>query len=89
MLLKLAEHLATALQDGVGALRDSPNPSDSASRDAWRDRLTPLLHRALQECQLVTREEFDTQAAVLARSRAQLDALRLQIDALEARLNAR
>ena len=36
---------------------------------------------------LVTREEFDIQAQVLAKTRAKLDALELRVIELEARLN--
>ncbi len=38
---------------------------------------------ALQKMNLVTREEFDTQQAVLTRSREKLDALEQQIAELE------
>jgi BMFP domain-containing protein YqiC len=39
--------------------------------------------KALQKMDLVTREEFDTQQAVLLRSREKLDALEAQISDLE------
>ena len=39
--------------------------------------------KALQKMDLVTREEFDIQQAVLHRSREKLDALETQISSLE------
>ncbi|MDX1655248.1 MAG: accessory factor UbiK family protein [Candidatus Competibacteraceae bacterium] len=48
------------------------------------------LHAAMQSAfarmDLVTREEFDVQQAVLARTRAKVEALERQLAALEARL---
>jgi len=42
-----------------------------------------VLQNALQKMNLVTREEFDVQAALLARTREKLDALQQQLDALK------
>ena len=42
-----------------------------------------VLQTALQKMNLVTREEFDVQAALLARTREKLDALQQQLDALK------
>lgn len=42
-----------------------------------------VLQNALQTMNLVTREEFDVQAALLARTREKLDALQQQLDALK------
>lgn len=44
------------------------------------------LHGAFNRMDLVTREEFDAQAKVLARTRAQLDALEERVAALESHL---
>jgi ubiquinone biosynthesis accessory factor UbiK len=44
-----------------------------------------LLTSSLAKLDLVTREEFDVQAAVLARTRARLDALEKQLAQLEER----
>jgi len=46
--------------------------------------LRVALSSALQHLDLVTREEFDVQKAVLARTRARLEALEMQVAALEA-----
>ena len=44
------------------------------------------MQSAFSRMELVTREEFDAQAKVLARTRAQLDELQAQVQALEERL---
>ena len=45
-----------------------------------------VLQGAFAKMDLVTREEFDVQSAVLARTRAKLDALEKQVSALEQQL---
>ena len=45
-----------------------------------------LLNSALAKMNLITREEFDVQTQVLARTRAKLDALEKQLQALEQQL---
>lgn len=45
------------------------------------------LQSAFARMDLVTREEFDAQAKVLARTRARLEDMERQIEALEARLS--
>jgi BMFP domain-containing protein YqiC len=47
-----------------------------------------LFSASLARLDLVTREEFDVQAKVLARTREKLAALEARLDALEARLKA-
>lgn len=44
------------------------------------------MQSAFSRMELVTREEFDAQAKVLARTRAQLDELQARVQALEERL---
>jgi BMFP domain-containing protein YqiC len=48
-----------------------------------RDNLKALLGTQFAKLDLVTREEFDTQARVLARTREKLTALAARIEALE------
>lgn len=43
-----------------------------------------MVQSTLHRMELVTREEFDAQAKVLARTRAQLDAMEARLAALEA-----
>ncbi len=47
-----------------------------------------LLSNTLDKLDLVTREEFDVQKAVLARTRAKLEALEKQVSELEQALSA-
>lgn len=47
--------------------------------------LRALLQQQFARLELVTREEFDVQADVLARARAQLDALERRVAELESR----
>ncbi len=52
-----------------------------------RKNVRAVVSSSLSRLDLVTREEFDIQAAVLARTRARLDTLEKQLTELEARLN--
>lgn len=56
------------------------------ARDVQQDlkkNVKAVLQAKLSKLDLVTREEFDTQAAVLLRTREKLDALEKQVLALE------
>jgi BMFP domain-containing protein YqiC len=74
----LARRLAASMPKGVQVLQEDLNRSFRATLEAGLSRLD-----------LVTREEFDVQAAVLARSRAKLDALERRVAELEQLLSAR
>ncbi len=50
-----------------------------------RRNLRAAVSGALSRMELVTREDFDTQARVLARAREQIDALEQRVRELEAR----
>lgn len=54
-----------------------------------RQYLAAELHKRLRELNLVTREEFDIQSKVLARSREKLESLEQQITELEKQLKIR
>jgi BMFP domain-containing protein YqiC len=56
----------------------------SPARDAEKN-LKAMLTSALAKLDLVTREEFDVQARVLARTREKLEALEVRVAELEAR----
>lgn len=49
--------------------------------------LRAMMQSALTRMDLVTRDEFDTQAAVLARTRAKLDQLEIQLAELAKQLD--
>jgi BMFP domain-containing protein YqiC len=68
----LARRLAASMPKGVQVLQEDINRSFRATLEGGLNRLD-----------LVSREEFDVQAAVLARSRAKVDALEQRIAELE------
>jgi len=72
----LARRLANALPTGVKELQE----------DAEKN-LRSILQASLSKLDLVTREEFDVQARVLARTREKLDKLEKTITALEGQSN--
>lgn len=59
-----------------------------AMRGELEDNLKILLRDALSHMDLLTRDEFDIQQALLARTRSKVDALEQQVKALEAQLTA-
>lgn len=71
---ELSEHLSASLPSGIRALQDDFSKNFRASLEA-----------GLAKLDLVTREEFDVQRAVLARTREKLARLEQQVEALEAR----
>jgi hypothetical protein len=68
----LARRLAASMPKGVQVLQEDLNRGFRATIEAGLGKLD-----------LVTREEFDVQAAVLARTRAKLEALQLRVAELE------
>lgn len=68
----LVHRLSSAMPKGIQVLQEDINRNLRASLEAGLGRLD-----------LVTREEFDVQSAVLARTRAKLAALESQVSALE------
>lgn len=76
---KILDDLAQRLADALpGGLRDLQQDAEKNIRAA--------LSGAFAKLDLVTREEFEVQAMVLARTRAKIDALEKQVAALEAEL---
>jgi len=69
---ELARRLAESVPPGIAALRDDLERNFKA-----------VLQAGLSKLDLVTRQEFDIQAAVLRRSREQLEELEKRIAALE------
>jgi BMFP domain-containing protein YqiC len=72
-LEELARRLAEAVPPGLAALKGDIEQNFKA-----------VLQSGLAKLELVTREEFDVQAAVLRRSRARREALERRIAELEA-----
>jgi BMFP domain-containing protein YqiC len=70
------------LQDKVHqVLQQSP------ARDLEKN-MRAMLNQGFAKLDLLTREEFDVQADVLARTRAKLEALEARVAELEAKLNS-
>ena len=59
-------------------------PSMREGREELQQNFKAVLQSGLSRLDLVTREEFDVQRAVLLRTREKLDALQQQVQALEA-----
>ena len=72
------ENIARKLADAVpGSLR--------AMREDLEQNFRAVLRTSLNKLDLVTREEFDVQEAVLARTRAKLEALEARVAEMENR----
>ena len=70
------ENIASKLADAVpGGLR--------AMREDLEQNFRAVLRTSLNKLDLVTREEFDVQEAVLARTRARLEALEARVAEME------
>jgi len=63
-------------------------PSMREGREELQQNFKAVLQTGLSRLDLVTREEFDVQRAVLLRTREKLDALEKLVEQLEARLAA-
>ncbi|MDO5505255.1 MAG: accessory factor UbiK family protein [Pseudoxanthomonas suwonensis] len=61
-------------------------PGLREGREELQQNFKAVLQSGLGKLDLVTREEFDVQRAVLLRTREKLEALQRQVEQLEARL---
>jgi BMFP domain-containing protein YqiC len=64
-------------------------PALREGRDEMQDNFKAALQSGLARLDLVTREEFDVQRAVLVRTREQLESLRSLVEQLETQLAQR
>lgn len=71
----LAQRLANAMPEGLQHLREDMEKNFRA-----------ILQSAFSQMNLVSREEFEVQAALLKRTREKLEALEKQIEQLEQQL---
>lgn len=74
---RVSEQLSQALPPGVRQLRGD-----------IEENIKAVLREALARMELVTREEFDVQTALLSRTRSRLEAVEAELRALEQRLGA-
>lgn len=72
----ILKRFGTSLPPGAGVLKED-----------LENNLRATLHSVFDKLDLVTREEFEVQAQVLARSRAKLEQLEKTVAELEAKLN--
>ena len=79
---ELARRLSNLVPPGVGQ-------SGAELREELQQNFKSVLQGGLSRLDLVTREEFDVQRAVLLRTREKLEQLQRMVDALEARLGTR
>jgi len=79
------EHIE-ALSQRIGELLP---PGIKEGGETFRRNLRAAVSSQLDKLDLVTRDEFEIQRAVLQRSREKLDQLQARIDALEAELSQR
>jgi len=75
------------LDDLARRLSDLVPPGLRESRDELQSSFKSVLQAGLARLDLVTREEFDVQRAVLLRTREKLEALEKAVAALETRAN--
>jgi BMFP domain-containing protein YqiC len=76
-LFEQMQTIAVDMQNKIGeAIRNSP------ARDIEKNVRT-MMNQGFQKMDLVTREEFDLQARVLAKTREKLEALEEKVTALE------
>ncbi|TCK16968.1 hypothetical protein DFR30_0188 [Thiogranum longum] len=74
------------LDDLTRRLSGAIPPAAKAMQADMEKNLRAAVQSALSRLDLVTREEFDVQTKVLARSRAKIEQLEKQVGELEARL---
>lgn len=73
----------SALERLAGRLADRVPAASRGLRDDLRRTFRAVLETALTDLDLVTREEFDIQAAVLRRTRERLETLEREVARLE------
>ncbi|MEN8260160.1 MAG: accessory factor UbiK family protein [Pseudomonadota bacterium] len=75
-----------SLDDIAKRLSDSMPAGLQSLRDDMEKNFRAILQSAFNKMDLVTREEFDVQSSVLARTREKLESLEKQVAELEAKV---
>ncbi len=73
-----ASYIETLAKSLYAALPENLHHIERDLQQQFKD----ILHAAFEKMDLVTREEFDVQAKVLARTREKVDALQVQLNEL-------
>ncbi len=73
-----------SIEDLAGRLADSVPGAVRSVRDDLEETFRSVLRNGISKLDLVTREEFEVQEAVLARTREKLEALEKRLEELEA-----
>lgn len=61
-------------------------PAPEVLKKEFEDNVRRIIHRSFERLDLVTREEFDVQQAVLQRTRLKLETLELKVAEFEQKL---
>ena len=72
-----------SIEDLVAKLADAVPSGLKTARDEVESSFRSVLEAGLENLDLVTREEFEVQEAVLARTREKLEALEARLEELE------
>ena len=78
----------TAIDELAKRLADLVPPGAREAHDELRASFRDALRAGLRRMDLVTREEFDVQRAVLLRTREKIEALEARLGELDAQLGA-
>ena len=71
------------LEDMANKITKLLPPAPTAIKNEIEDNLRKVIQKSFEKFDLVTREEFDIQQAVLQRTRIKLEALEARLDELE------
>jgi len=71
------------LDELANRIADNLPGSDAPMAEDFRKNVRALLESAFRDMNLVTREEFDVQVALLERTRERLEALQKKLDDLD------
>jgi len=75
-------------EDLAGKIGGLLPPAPAALKKEIEDNIRHILHASFENLDLVTREEFEIQSAVLQRTRMKLEQLEKQVAALEGQIQS-
>jgi len=78
-----------SIDDIANRLANAIPPGLSNVKDDMEKNFHAILQGALGKLDLVTREEFEVQKAVLAKTRSKLEALEKRVDEIEQKINTK